>query len=291
VNLFVDILLPVGLALVMFVLGLGLVPADFRRILQRPRAFCTGAVSQLLLIPAVTFALITFVPLDAALATGMMILAFCPGGPVSNMLTRLTGGDVALSVTLTGTMVLLSIATLPPLTALAAGHFLQATPPGFSVTRLALTMLLATALPVVIGFGLRLSAPAFVARIEPAAFRLAAMVFTVIVVGAVAANWALLAARFTVLAPLCLALMLGLLVLGYALARLLSLTESEARAIAIETAVQNGTLGVTVGGLIGGGVVVGNEFLMPSAVYGVLSYVAVIPAALLYARLRPISPR
>ncbi|MGI1662408.1 bile acid:sodium symporter family protein [Palleronia sp. KMU-117] len=290
-NLFVDLLLPLGLALVMFVLGLGLVPDDFRRILQRPRAFFTGAASQLLLIPCVTVALIAPVPLEPALATGMMILAVCPGGPVSNMLTRLTGGDVALSVTLTGTMVLLSIFTLPPLTALVAGHFLQTAPPDFSVTRLVMTMLLAAALPVLLGFGVRLSAPAFVARTEPAAFRLAAVIFTLIVVGAVAANWALLAERFAVLAPLCLALMLSLLVLGYALARLLRLTEREARAIAIETAVQNGTLGVTVGGLVGGGVVVGNEFLMPSAVYGVLSYIVVIPAVLLYARLRPISPR
>lgn len=290
-NLFIDIFLPLGLAMVMFVLGLGLTPADFRRILQRPRAFVTGAALQLLLIPCAAAALIMLFPLDAALATGMMILAFCPGGPVSNMLTRLAGGDVALSVTLTGTMVLLSIVTLPPLTGLAADYLLQDTPSDFSVTRLALIMLLATALPVLVGFGLRLSAPVSIARIEPLAFRLAAVIFALIVVGAVAANWALLMARFAILAPLCLILMLALLVLAYALARLARLTEREARAVAIETAVQNGTLGVTVGGLIGGGVVVGNEFLMPSAVYGVMSYFAVIPVVLFCARLRPISPR
>lgn len=290
-NLFVEVLLPIGLALVMFVLGLGLTPADFRRVFERPRAFLTGAAAQMVLVPLVALALVTIVPLEPALTAGFLILAICPGGPVSNMLTRLVGGDVALSVTLTGTIIILSIVTLPPLTYLAVTWSLGSAPPDFSVWRLLLTMLFATILPIFLGSGLRLAAPGTVQRIEPAAFRAAAVIFFLIVGGAIAANWDLLMVRFSLLAPLAVTMMLILLATGYALARLARLTEAEARAVSIETAVQNATLGVTVGGLVGGGVLLGNDYLLPAAVYGVLSNVIVIGVVLLYARLRPINPR
>jgi BASS family bile acid:Na+ symporter len=289
-NLFVEVLLPIGLALVMFVLGLGLTPADFRRVLERPRAYLTGAVTQLLLVPLVALVLVAVVPLEPALATGFLILAVCPGGPVSNMLTRLVGGDVALSVTLTGTIIVLSIVTLPPLTYLAATYAMGALPQDFSVTRLLLTMFFATVLPIFLGLGLRMAVPAVVLRIEPAAFRVAAVVFFLIVGGAIYSNWDLLMARFWLLAPLTAVMMLVLLVAGYAIARLARLSEAEARAISIEGAVQNATLGVTVGGLVGGGILMGNDFLLPAAVYGVMSYVVMIPLSLLYARLRPLPP-
>jgi BASS family bile acid:Na+ symporter len=239
----------------------------------------------------VAVALVTVVPLEPALATGFLILGVCPGGPVSNMLTRLVGGDVALSVTLTGTIIILSIVTLPPLTYLAVGYGMGAAPPDFSVVRLLLTMLFATIVPIFLGVGLRMAAPAAVLRNEPAAFRMAAVVFYLIVGGAIAANWDMLMARFWLLAPLTAAMMLILLAGGYGLARLARLTEAEARAISIEAAVQNATLGVTVGGLVGGGILLGNDFLLPAAVYGVLGNVVIVGTVLLYGRLRPISPR
>jgi BASS family bile acid:Na+ symporter len=290
-NLFVEVLLPIGLALVMFVLGLGLTPADFHRVLERPRAYLTGAAAQLVFVPLVAVLLVATVPLEPALATGFLILAVCPGGPASNMLTRLVGGDVALSVTLTGTIIVLSILTLPPLTYIAVGFGLGTTQPDFSVGRLLLTMFFATILPIVLGVGLRRAAPALVLRIEPAAFRIAVVVFYLIVGGAIAANWDLLMARFWLLAPLTTAMMLILLAGGYALARLVRLSEAEARAISIEAAVQNATLGMTVGGLVGGGILLGNDFLLPAAVYGVLGNVVIVGSVLLFARLRPISPR
>jgi BASS family bile acid:Na+ symporter len=242
-------------------------------------------------VPLVALALVTIVPLEPALTAGFLILAICPGGPVSNMLTRLVEGDVALSVTLTGTIIILSIVTLPPLTYLAVTWSLGSAPPDFSVWRLLLTMLFATILPIFLGSGLRLAAPGTVQRIEPTAFRAAAVIFFLIVGGAIAANWDLLMVRFSLLAPLAVTMMLILLATGYALARLARLTEAEARAVSIETAVQNATLGVTVGGLVGGGVLLGNDYLLPAAVYGVLSNVIVIGVVLLYARLRPINPR
>jgi BASS family bile acid:Na+ symporter len=168
---------------------------------------------------------------------------------------------------------------------------LGSTPPDFSVARLLLTMLFATILPIFLGVGLRIAAPATIQRIEPAAFRIAAAIFFLIVGGAIAANWDLLMAQFWLLAPLAVAMMLILLVAGYALARVMRLTEPEARAVSIEAAVQNGTLGVTVGGLVGGGILLGNDFLLPAAVYGVLSNVVIVGVILLYARVRPISPR
>ncbi len=120
----IDVGLPLSLAIIMFSLGLGLTFADFARVLAMPRAVLTGMVMQMAAVPLVAFVLLTLFEQPPAIAFGVMLLSFCPGGISSSILTRLGGGNVALSVTLTGVVSLLSALTVPLLTALAAARFL-----------------------------------------------------------------------------------------------------------------------------------------------------------------------
>ena len=96
-----DIVLPVALAFIMFALGLGLTFADFARVARQPRDFLIGAASQLILLPAIAWLLVSVWSLPPELALGVMIIAAAPGGVTSNILTALARGDVALSISLT----------------------------------------------------------------------------------------------------------------------------------------------------------------------------------------------
>ena len=285
----VDVGLPFGLAFMMFSLGLGLTTGDFLRVLGRPRAVLTGMAAQLVLLPLTALALVTLAGLGPVLSVGVMILAFSPGGVTTNMMTRIAQGDVALSVTLTAIVSMAAVLTVPPLVSLTAGHFVGDVLPPVAVGPLALTMALITAVPVVVAMALRRAAPAVVARIEPRAFAVSALIFATIVFAALAENWALFVSELAVLGPLMAAMILLLLTLGYGLARAMGLGGAEARAISIETGVQNGALGVTVAGLAAGSVPGMDALLLPSAVYGILMYLITVPMIFLLRR-RPVLP-
>lgn len=288
-SLLVDVGLPLGLAFIMFSLGLGLTAEDFLRVLGRPRAVLTGIAAQLVLLPLTALALVTLAGLGPVLSVGVMILAFSPGGVTTNMMTRIAQGDVALSVTLTAIVSMVAVFTVPPLVSLSAAHFVGDVLPPVAVAPLALTMALITAVPVATAMALRRAAPAFVARIEPRAITVSALVFAAIVIAALAENWALFLSELAVLGPLMAAMILLLLALGYGLARTMGLGGAEARAISIETGVQNGALGVTVAGLAAGNVPGMDALLLPSAVYGILMYLITVPIIFLL-RHRPVIP-
>lgn len=280
----VSTVLPLALAFIMFALGLGLTPADFRRVLARPRAVLLGLGAQMAMIPAVAFALLPLAGLPGELAFGVMILALCPGGVTSNMLTRLAGGDVALSITLTGVASLLAVATAPPLAAVFAAATLGAAGPRIDVAGLALAMVALTTVPAALGLGLRWARPAFAARIAPAADRAAAAVFVAVVAGAVATNWDVAVAWLPVLGPLTLALALVLGAAALALGALGRLGVRERVAVMLEVGIQNGTLGMAVGALATGAATALPPASLPSAVYGLTMYLAAAPAVLLARR-------
>ena len=112
-DILLNVVLPLSLAFIMFSLGVGLTLADFARVVTQPKPFFVGAVAQLILLPIVAFLCLQAFPLSGALAVGVMILAFCPGGVTSNLLTRLAGGSVALSITLTAVISLTTAFTMP----------------------------------------------------------------------------------------------------------------------------------------------------------------------------------
>eukprot|EP00752_Nemacystus_decipiens_P000789 g789.t1 len=289
-DVILSVVLPLSLAFIMFSLGLGLSAADFARVLRMPKAVLAGLTAQLAVLPITALALLTVFPLPPELAVGVMILAFSPGGVTSNILTKYAGGSVALSVTLTGIASLLAVVTVPILTAAAVDGFLGGAGARVDVTQLAIAMAAITTAPVALGVGLRAAAPRLVHAVERPASLLATLLFALIVLGALAANWQAFLANIGTLGPLLVGLNLGLLAIGFALARLLALPRPEAVAIALETGVQNGTLGITVGSLIVEAAAGLPPFSLPSGVYGVTMYLVTLPIVFALRRMRGAQP-
>lgn len=273
----ITVFLPLALAVIMLSLGLGLTVGDFRRVVSRPRAFAIGAAAQLVLIPLVAYALAVLFRLPPELAVGMMILAFCPGGVTANLLTKLAGGEVALSISLTGVISLVAVFTMPILVALAADHFMGLDAPAVNVTALGFAMFLITFVPVVAGIAVRRFAEGFAMKLDAALSRVALVLFVVVVLGALAANWRLFIENLALLGPSLVILNVILLVAGVALARMFGLSRAEGKAISLETGVQNATMGITVGSLIVEQASALPSFSLPSAVYGITMYLVSVP--------------
>ena len=276
----ITVFLPLALAIIMFSLGLGLTPDDFRRVATRPKAFGLGAFTQLALIPIVAYVLVLIFDLPPELAVGVMILALCPGGVTANLLTKLAGGEVALSISLTGIISLVAVFTVPVLTAFFAGHFMGLDAPAINVTSLGVSMSLITLVPVAIGLAIRSFAAGFALKLDRVLSPVAVVLFVVVVVGALAANWELFVANFAMLAPALILLNIILLLAGVLLARAAGLNRAEGKAISLETGVQNATLGITVGSLIVEQASALPPFSLPSAVYGITMYLVSIPFVL-----------
>lgn len=264
-----SVLLPLILGFIMFSLGLGLTPADFRRILAQPRALLVGVVCHFVLLPLVCYGMLTTLGITGVFAVGFMILAACPTGSTSNLLTYLARGDVALALSFTAVASVLTIFTLPLIVAWSLGHFLGAAravdvPVGLMMGQVAMVL----GIPVSLGMVVRYRWNDWALRFEPKATRIATGFFILIVVLAVAKNWALLRDNFATLAPFAVVLNVTMLAIGFAVAWGVRLSRAQSVTLGIETAVQNATLAI----VIGSSVLKDDAMAIPGALYGVLMY-------------------
>ena len=284
-DVLISVVLPLGLAFIMFTLGVGLTAADFARVGQRPLAFFIGALNQSILLPLVTFICVLAFGIRAEMALGFMILAACPGGVTSNVISKLAKGDVALSVSLTAVISLASVVTVPLILGLSMGYFMGDAAPEIDITKTAVTMFALTVVPVTLGLGARAMAPAAMTRAEPKLSAVATILFAVIVLAALAANWALFVENIVVIGPALLVLLAALTTIGFVVPRLLGRSVTEAKTISVETGVQNSTLGIAVAAIIVGGEGGFTAYALPSAVYGILMYLIILPVVLKYRRI------
>ena len=276
-DILINVVLPLSLAIIMLSLGVGLSFADFARVASRPKAFAVGAIAQVILLPIVTFGVVSVFGLTGAIAVGFMLLSFCPGGVTSNMITKLAKWDVALSVSLTAVISLLSILTVPFLAAWAVVYFMGDQAPDVSVTSLAIAMFLITTLPVLIGVMVRHFATGFADRIEPILSTIATVLFVIIVLAALAANWDIFVENLATLGPALISMNAVLMIIGIALALGTGLAWGEVKTISIETGVQNATLGITLGTIITGQADGFTAMELPPAVYGITMYLVALP--------------
>ncbi|MCG2633718.1 MAG: bile acid:sodium symporter family protein [Gammaproteobacteria bacterium] len=160
--------LPVFLFVLMLGMGLTLAPADFKRVALYPKAAAVGLTGQILLLPLCAFLLAASLPLRPEIAMGVMILAVCPGGILSNLITHLARGEVALSVTLTCISSLATVITMPLLLNGSLTYFMgQSSSVELPLLQTAQRIMLITALPIAIGMGIRAVMPGFASRVEP----------------------------------------------------------------------------------------------------------------------------
>ena len=265
------VLLPAALAFIMFSLGLGLTPADFGRIVKQPRALLVGVLCHFVLLPLACFGMLQVAGIGGAFAVGFMILAACPTGTTSNLLTYIARGDVALALSFTAVASVLTIFTLPLIVSFALEYFAGSgrkveAPVGAMMKQ----MVLMLGLPVAAGMSLRHLKPALGLRVEGTCTRIASVLFILIVIAAVAKNWVLLRDNFHTLAPFAMALNVTMLACGFGVAWLARLSRQQSVTLGIETAIQNGTLAM----VIGSSVLKQDAFALPGALYGVLMYVS-----------------
>ncbi|MFM8605482.1 MAG: bile acid:sodium symporter family protein [Cyanobium sp.] len=270
-SLLTTVLLPIALAVVMLGMGLGLVPEDFRRILRDPRAVTAGTLCQVVALPLIALLIVRVVPMPAVIAVGLIVLALCPGGPSSNLITYLARGDVALSVTLTAVSSLITVFTIPVLANLALRHYLGAEaainlPVGSTMLRIALITLVPTAL----GMVLRQRLPRTAAALERQVSRLALALLALIIL-ALLIREATNVPGFVLRAGVAVVLLNGLGILaGCLTSRVLGLPAGQRSCLAIEVGMQNGTLALA----ITAGLLANPEMAVPAALYSLVMYIS-----------------
>jgi BASS family bile acid:Na+ symporter len=269
-DLITGVLLPFILACIMFSLGLGLTLDDFSRIVRQPRALLIGILCHFVLLPIACFGLIKLFGLSGTFAIGFMILAACPTGTTSNLLTYVARGDVALAVSFTAVASVATIFTLPPIVVWSLQHFSGSATPAVAVPVKIMMgqVFLMLGLPVGLGLLVRHRWPVQTLRWEPRATRAAAVLFILIVIAAVGKNWGLLRDNFGSLAGFAVTLNLSMLALGFLMAWAARLSRAQSVTLGIETAVQNATLAI----VIASSVLKDDALAIPGALYGVLMY-------------------
>lgn len=260
--------LPVALGVIMFGLGLDLTPGDFARIGKRPKAVALALACQLLLLPAVCFALVLLFRLPPVLAVGMMLLAASPGGTTANLYSHLFRGDVALNISLTAINSVIAVLTLPVIVNLSIAWF----QPGDMTVGLQLKktieVFMIVLAPVGLGMLVRGFKPGF-ARAMDKPVRLASVVIlTLVIAGAVVSNFAVLKDDFIALAGIVVSFCILSLGIGFIVPRLFRINREQAIASAFEVGLHNATLAI----VIAESVLAVPDMSLPAAVYGVLMF-------------------
>ena len=282
----IDIILPLSLVFIMFTLGLGLTTNDFINIVREPKALGIGIMNQMVLLPIVAFCIVTLSGLTQEMAVGMMILASCPGGVTSNMITKLAKGDTALSISYTAVVSIVTVITLPMIAALSMQHFMGSDAPPLDILSLGLTMFLITAVPVGIGLLVHERYQGLSDSFEPMATRISTVLFVIIVIGALASEWEAFIDNVPTLGPAIIVLMIIMLFIGYKSAQWFSMGEKRAVTVAIESGIQNATVGITIGNMILNSETGLSLLSLPSGVYGILMYLVCLPFVLWFIRQR-----
>ena len=268
-NFVTDVILPLALAFIMFTLGLGLSISDFSNIFKKPKNFLIGLISQLIFLPIVGLIIVIIWPLPIEIAIGVMLIAAAPGGVTSNILTFFAKGDVALSVSLTAVMSLLSAVSVPIVLAISIGLIGDSSlPESISLTGIALSMFLIVTLPVLVGMGVRSFLNNLTLKIEKTARFISTLLFVLVLLGAILAERENVVSYFAQTGLVVLALNILMMLIAFYWSGFFGTGISQKKAIAIECGLQNGTLAIFVGTTVFGG----GLYIIPAATYSLIMY-------------------
>ena len=267
-NYITDVILPLALAFIMFTLGLGLSLADFVQIIKNPKNFFIGLISQLFFLPIVAIAITMIWSLPNEIAIGLILIAAAPGGVTSNILTSFAKGDVALSISLTAVMSLLSVISIPIVLGISLGLISNQSLGSISLSGIAISMFLIVTLPVLLGMIFRATLSYLTKIIEKWAKVISTLLFVLVLLGAILAERENIINYFAQTGLVVLVLNLTMMVLAYYWAKVFGTGKAQQKAIAIECGLQNGTLAIFVGtSVFGGGL-----YIIPAATYSLVMY-------------------
>ena len=263
---------PACLAIIMFGLGLGLTVADFKRVITIPRDFIVGFFGQVIILPIIAFILIHLISMPPEIALGVMVIAAAPGGVTSNILTKFANGDVALSVTLTAVVSLISVITVP-LIVYNSASFL-----GFEITKeisminIAAKMFFVVTVPVIFGMIVRSLMKDFIVAKTLLVQRLSVILFLIVFISIWVEEWDRIISFITRAGLVAFILNITMIFIGYYMAKFLASGLEQRKCISLECGLQNGTLAVFVATQLFDDIV----FMVPTAAYALIMFVTSI---------------
>ena len=264
---------PIALALIMLGLGLGLTIQDFTRVIKQPKDFFVGLICQMILLPIIAFGLIKILNTPVELALGVMIIAASPGGVTSNVLTKFANGDVALSVSLTAIISLLSILTVPFIVLNSADLLeISYVTKNISMVGISLKMFFVVTLPILIGMIVRHFANNFITSKTIFVQRISIILFAFVFLAIWIEEWNNIMSFIVRAGTITLILNITMMVLGYYVAKIFVTGISQRKCISLESGLQNGTLAVFVSTQLFDNMV----YMVPTAAYALIMFITSI---------------
>ena len=263
------IILAIALVIIMFGMGLSLVKNDFIRLFQHPKAVIVGLINQIVLLPIIAYVLISILNVETDIAIGIMILAACPGGPTSNLITYLAKGDIGLSISLTTVNSLITIFTIPFVIDFALTQFLEAEEMvQINKLQTVIQIFVIVIIPVSLGMALKSYKPVFAGKMnKPVKIASAAVLFLVII-GLVLKKKEDLIPYLQQAGLTALALNIATMLVGLLTAKIAKLNLAQSRTISIESGIQNGTMAIA----IASGILMNDNFAIAPAVYSLIMF-------------------
>ncbi len=261
---------PISLALIMLALGMGLTIQDFTRVIKQPKDFIVGLICQLVFLPIIAFALVFILKVPLELAVGLMIIAAAPGGVTSNILTKFANGDVALSISLTAVISLLSIISVPFII-FKFIDFLNASANTneISMIGISIKMFLVVTLPVILGMIIRRFANNFISSNEKIIQNISLILFLIVLFGAIIQERSNIIPYLMKAGTITLLLNIIMMLVGFYIGKFFATGIKQRKCISLECGLQNGTLAIFVATQIFNDV----TYIIPAAIYSLIMFV------------------
>ena len=260
---------PIALALIMLGLGMSLTIQDFLRVIKVPKDFLVGFICQLILLPIVAFVLIKLLNTPAELAIGVMLIAAAPGGVTSNILTKFAKGDVALSISLTAIISLISIISVPFIVFNSIDFFeINNVSKDISMLGIALKMFFVVTVPVIIGMMIKHFAKDFVTNKALIIQRISVFLFVLVFIAIYIEEWNNIVSFIVKAGLIALILNITMMIIGFYAAKFFASGAAQQRCISLECGLQNGTLAAFVGTQIFDASSM--VFIVPAAAYALI---------------------
>ncbi|MDC0618534.1 bile acid:sodium symporter family protein [Candidatus Pelagibacter sp.] len=258
---------PIALAIIMLCLGASLTVSDFSRVIKNPKDFFIGFICQLFVLPIVAYLLIIILKVPTEMALGVMLIAAAPGGVTSNVLTKFADGDVALSISLTAFMSLLSIISVPFIIFTTIGLFeISYVAKEVSMIGISLKMFFVVTVPVIVGMIIRRLTGDLVIRNLKMLQRISIILFLTVFAAIYIEEWDNIVSFLARAGLIALILNVTMMIIGFYVAKFFASGEAQQRAISLECGLQNGTLAVFVGTQLFDNVV----YMVPTAAYALI---------------------
>ena len=264
---------PIALALMMLGLGTSLTINDFTRVIKNPKDFLVGLICQLILLPVIAFVLIKLLNTPAELAVGVMIIAAAPGGVTSNIYTKFANGDVALSISLTAIISLISIITVP-LIVFKSAEILEVSfmSKNISMIGISIKMFFVVTVPVIIGMVIRRFFNDYIVLKSNLITKVSVILFVIVLFGIYISEWDKIIPFLTSAGLIATTLNITMMFVGYYVAKIFATGIAQQRCIALECGLQNGTLAVFIATQLGSEVGALSPLIVPTAAYGLVMF-------------------